>query len=62
MRELFIMASCLELAMGMLDMCKYELPGKRYILWGFFLIYLLVALRRKYSNREIIILIISIRI
>lgn len=52
MEQLFIFASCVELAMGMLEMCRYEFAAKRIILWGFFLIYLLTALKNKYSGNE----------
>lgn len=52
MNILFIVTSCLELAMGMLEMCKYEFPAKRVILWGFFFIYVFTALRNKYSRNE----------
>ena len=52
MKIVFIIVSCLELAMGMLEMCKYEFPAKRVILWGFFFIYVVTALRNKYSRNE----------
>lgn len=48
----FIVASCMELALGMLEMCKYEFAARRILLWGFFFIYVLAALRNKYSQKE----------
>lgn len=60
MKSMFILASCLELAMGMLEMCKYEVPGKRIVLWGFFILYLLTALRNKYSWKEKIVFAIMV--
>ncbi len=52
MKKAFIAASCFELAMGILDMCKYEIPMKRIILWIFFFFYLLTALRNQYTKME----------
>ncbi len=34
--KVFILASYLELALGLLEMCQYEIPMRRFALWGFF--------------------------
>lgn len=52
MQVLFYIASCLELAMGMIEMCNYEFPLKRIILWGFFLVYFMNMLCTEYTRTE----------
>lgn len=58
--NLFISASCLELALGILQMCQYEISPRRFILWGFFVVYLAVACTNHYSRTEKIMLVISL--
>lgn len=48
----FIVASCVELAMGILEMCNFEFPMKRIVLWGFFFVYSLNMITNKYVKRE----------
>ena len=52
---IFILVSCEEMVLGILHLCKYEFPIKRYLLWGFLLVYLLKAMMNRYSRREKII-------
>ena len=33
--RIFILVSCLELSIGLLQMCQNEIPFRRFILWGF---------------------------
>ncbi len=57
---LFISASCLELALGILQMCQYEISPRRFILWGFFVVYLAVACTNHYSRTEKVTLVLCL--
>jgi hypothetical protein len=50
--DIFIIASCLELLMGLLKECDYEFPFARYVLWGCMIVYMLVMCRNAYTNKE----------
>lgn len=54
--NIFISASCLELVLGILHMCQFEISPRRFILWGFFAVYLAVACTNHYSRTEKLIL------
>lgn len=50
--KVFILASCMELALGLMGMCQYEIPIKRFVLWGFFCVYLMEVCTNYYSRKE----------
>jgi hypothetical protein len=52
---LFIIASCVELALGILKECNYELPGTRFILWGTLFVYLLMMCCNRYTKKELLL-------
>lgn len=58
--HIFILVSCIEMVLGILYLCKYEIPHKRFILWGFLAVYLLKALSNTYSRNEKLIFIATI--
>lgn len=57
---IFILVSCIEMVLGILYLCKYEIPDKRFILWAFFAVYLLKALSNTYSRNEKLIFLVTI--
>lgn len=57
--KVFILASCMELALGLLKMCHYEISIKRFVLWGFFAVYFMVACTNHYSQKEKAVLMVS---
>lgn len=59
-RVAFIGVSCLELVMGILEMCNYELPLKRIILWGFFVVYLINLWGNDYTKAEMAAFVVTI--
>lgn len=62
METLFLGATGVELVMGLLFQCKINIPYSRYILWGLFGCYLLVAAGQIFEKRntdKIIILVIA---
>lgn len=56
--KIFIFASCTEIGMALVEMCQYDFCIRRFLLWGFFAIYLWVASAGHYSSREKLFLII----
>ena len=52
MKKAFIVASCIELAMGIVEMCNYEFSKKRSVLWVFLFIYFINMLMNKYVKAE----------
>jgi hypothetical protein len=50
---LFMIASCVELALGILKECDFELSGARFVLWGSLLIYLLMMCCNSYTKKEL---------
>ncbi len=54
--RIFILISCLELSIGLLQMCQNEIPFRRFILWGFLGIYAAVLVTNHYTGKEKILL------
>ena len=48
--RIFILVSCLELSIGLLQMCQNEIPFRRFILWGFLGIYAAVLVTNHYRE------------
>ena len=49
---LFIIASMMELVIGILDYCNVFIPGSRFVLWGLLLVYILIIFSNHYSKKE----------
>ncbi len=50
---MFLIASSIELALGVLDMCSVKLAETRWLLWGFLGIYALQMVTNKWSWKEL---------
>jgi hypothetical protein len=55
---LFVISSCIELTLGILKECEYELQGTRFILWGTLLVYLLMMCCNRYTKKELALFVV----
>lgn len=55
--SVFLLVSCLELALGIIYECKYEIPGRRAVLWIFLLVYGVMLCCSHYTKTEKLLLI-----